>query len=53
MMLGMSGWELFLPSFYRTHMEEEIRAAEEAAIKELDELLKELDEMIIQTGNVN
>jgi hypothetical protein len=53
MMLGMSGWELFLPSFYRTYTEEEIRAAEEAAIKELDELLKELDEMIIQTGNVN
>ncbi len=46
MMLGMSGWELFLPSFYRTHTEEEIRAAEEAAIKELDE-------MIIQTENVN
>lgn len=45
MLLGMSCWELFPPSFYRTHTEEEIRAAEEAADRELDELLRRLDEM--------
>lgn len=44
MLLDMSGWELFPPSFYRTHTEEEIRAAREAADRELDELLKMLEE---------
>lgn len=45
MLLDMSGWELFPPSFYRTHTEEEIREAKEAADRELDELLRRLDEM--------
>lgn len=43
MLLGMSCWELFPPSFYRTHTEEEIREATEAAKKELDELLNMLE----------
>lgn len=45
MMLDISGWELFPPSFYRTHTEEEIREAKEAVNRELDELLRRLDEM--------
>lgn len=44
MLLGMSCWEIFPPSFYRTHTEEEIRAAKEAVNRELDELLQMLEE---------
>lgn len=44
MLLDMSSWELFPPSFYRTHTEEEIREAKEAARKELDGLLKLMEE---------
>ncbi len=43
MLLDMSCWELFPPSFYRTHTEEEIREATEAANKELDELLNKIE----------
>lgn len=44
MLLGMSCWEIFPPSIYRTHTEEEIRAAKEAANRELDKLLQMLEE---------
>lgn len=44
-MTFMSCWELFPPSFYRTHTEEEIKEATEKAMKELDLLLEELKEM--------
>ena len=40
----MSCWELFPPSFYRTHTEEEIEEATAKAMKELDLLLEELRE---------
>lgn len=45
MLLDMSCWEIFPPSFYRTHTEEEIREAEEKARMKLDGLLKEFSEM--------
>ncbi len=45
MLLGMNCWEIFPPSFYRAHTEEEIREAKEVANKELDKLLKRMDEM--------
>ena len=40
----MSCWELFPPSFYRTHTEEEIEEATAKAMEGLDELLEELRE---------
>ncbi|MEZ3492529.1 MAG: hypothetical protein K1W38_09565 [Lachnospiraceae bacterium] len=52
MLLGMSCWEIFPPSFYRTHTEEEIREAKEVANKELDELLRRLNEMRVEDGKI-
>lgn len=42
----------FPPSFYRTHTEEEIREAKEVANKELDELLRRLNEMRVEDGKI-
>jgi hypothetical protein len=51
-LLDMSCWEPFPPSFYRTHTEEEIRTAKDAADRELDELLKMLEEMRRENGKI-
>lgn len=50
MLLDMSCWEVFPPSFYRTHTEEEIREARGAADRELDELLKRINERRKKNG---
>lgn len=52
MLLGMSCWEIFPPSFYRTHTEAEIREAKDAANKELDELLRRLEERRGEDGKI-
>lgn len=41
---NMEGGRLFPPSFYKTHSEEEIREAEEKAIKRINKLILELKE---------
>ena len=41
----MSCWELFSPSFYRTHTEEEIEEATEKAMERIGELLEGLRKM--------
>lgn len=43
MLTDMSSWELFLPSFYRTHTEEEIKEATEAAVARIRVMLDELE----------
>ena len=44
MLFHQNCWKPFLPSFYRTHTEEEIAAAIDAENKELDELLRMIEE---------
>lgn len=44
MLFHQDFWKPFPPSFYRTHTEEEIDAAIDAANKELDELSKMIEE---------
>ncbi len=44
MLFHKDSWKPFPPSFYRTHTEEEIAAAIDAAYKELDELSKMIEE---------
>lgn len=39
----MCSWELFPPSFYRTHTEEEIKEATEAAVARIRVMLDELE----------
>ena len=41
----MCSWELFPPSFYRTHTEEEIKEATERTRERVMKLLEELEEM--------
>ena len=43
MLFHQNCWKPFLPSFYRTHTEEEIAAAIDAENKELDELLRMIE----------
>lgn len=43
-MTDMSSWELFPPSFYRTHTEEEIEEATERTVQRIRVLLKEMEE---------
>lgn len=44
MLFHQDCWKPFPPSFYKTHTEEEIAAAIDAANKELDELSKMIEE---------
>lgn len=44
MLLYQNCWKPFPPLYYRTHTEEEIAAAIDAANKELDELLRMIEE---------
>lgn len=44
-MTDMSSWELFPPSFYKTHTDEEIKEATEAALARIRVLLDELGEL--------
>ena len=43
MLFHQDCWKPFPPSFYKTHTEEEIAAAIDAANKELEEKRKEID----------
>ena len=42
-LFGGSCWGLFPPSFYYTHTEDEIKRIEEETIKELYEMLEQLE----------
>lgn len=44
MLFNQNNWKPFSPSFYKTHTEEEIAAAIDVANKELDELLRMIEE---------
>lgn len=44
MLFNQNNWKPFSPSFYKTHTEEEIAAAIDMANKELDELLRMIEE---------
>lgn len=45
MLTDMSSWELFPPSFYRTHTEEEIERATRETKERIRKLIDELDEL--------
>lgn len=44
MLFHQNCWKPFPPSYYRTHTEEEIAVAIDTANKELDELLRMIEE---------
>lgn len=44
MFTDMSSWELFPPSFYKTHTEEEIEQATREAKERIRKLLDELEQ---------